>query len=475
MHAPGALSARLDAPIESKPGQTIEGVVLILKAGASLGGHVRNDAGEAIAGASVSLSLLAQFRSASLSTALTDREGRYQFAGLAPGVYEVAASAIGYAASTAARVVITSSPSAIDLLLHGAAAIEGRVLDGEGAPISEAIVTVAGEPETRVDAAGRFMFEGLAPGKATLAARRPGQASGAALEVQLIASKTLHQDLTLGAAATLHGVVRYRGGGALETLARVSAAQGGSSSGTDTDSAGNYAMSLEPGDYQVSARPVGWVGGFAIASGVAVTLTAGEDRTIDLVVAQDGPDDGVHGLVLEPGGAPSIRPLISAVIEGQGQRNFRAREDGTFDLPMPELNGAAITLYAWNGGREGAGRADEQATHPIIQLLPAATLLGDVQRVDGQPVQGFTLAVAHPNDVMAYFIDQPIQLQGPSFVLDDVTPGAIHLVATAPDGSTGELDLQLQPGEVGHAQLKLDAAATPKPMPRSSPDPRRRL
>ena len=51
---------------------------------------------------------------------------------------------------------------------------------------------------------------------------------------------------------------------------------------------------------------------------------------------------------------------------GQGQRNFRAREDGTFDLPMPQLNGAVIALYAGNGWSiEALNRHEGVVARPV--------------------------------------------------------------------------------------------------------------
>ncbi|MCX7683258.1 MAG: S8 family serine peptidase, partial [Anaerolineae bacterium] len=126
--------------------------------------------GTPIPGAQVEAVALLQTGGGNVSTA---RDGSYRMA-LAPGVYDLTASAFGYAPATVQRVtVVTSTTRVVDFVLPRLpfGVVRGRITDAAtGRPLT-ATVTVQGTPVAAT--AGEYAFE-LPAGTHTLSARRIG-------------------------------------------------------------------------------------------------------------------------------------------------------------------------------------------------------------------------------------------------------------------------------------------------------------
>jgi hypothetical protein len=275
-----SLSGRLEFPVEAKAGESVKGLHLVLRNGTTLSGRVHGDDGKAIAGAQLALSLESERRAVSLREGISDREGNFVFDGLAPGKYELDALANGYARGNAVHVIVTSATSRVDVVLHRAAALEGNVTDPSGAPIAGAVVQFFGsrDDETATDRDGHYAFADLEAGQAIVAAHRREETVGASQKIALMGGETTHQDLRLGDLTTLHGVVHWKSGPPVDRSVRVNAmpssgvAKGGDTGSAETDTAGNYAIHLPPGDYLLSARPIGWVMAFNTSQGVPTSL-----------------------------------------------------------------------------------------------------------------------------------------------------------------------------------------------------------
>jgi len=103
---------------------------------------------------------------------LTDREGEFAIAGLAPDARYMLRASRPYGAAAIARGVVSGTPVAITL--PAAAVISGIAVDANGAPIPHFMVRAAeaqtgSEHEATVaDAQGRFELRGVAPGSIEL-------------------------------------------------------------------------------------------------------------------------------------------------------------------------------------------------------------------------------------------------------------------------------------------------------------------
>jgi hypothetical protein len=167
---------------------------LVLGAGASLEGEVRDAATAApLAGFSVVVLLRVGElgREPYLSTTVFDAEGRYEIPGLAPGEYDVVATARDYAPSAEQRISIPDplpeAPVRADFDLGRGGRITGTVVDSvtrrglEHARVSLEAALGTG-PETAVplrattttDAAGRFELGGLSAGLRSIFAAAAG-------------------------------------------------------------------------------------------------------------------------------------------------------------------------------------------------------------------------------------------------------------------------------------------------------------
>lgn len=103
----------------------------------------------------------------------TDRRGRFHFAGLAPGTYELRAVERGSPNEASLTVAVAAGEALDDLVLVAplGLAIRGRVLDPEGLPCRRVIVRLASKdgrqrlPQVTSDAQGAFEITGLDPGR----------------------------------------------------------------------------------------------------------------------------------------------------------------------------------------------------------------------------------------------------------------------------------------------------------------------
>ncbi|MEP6861581.1 MAG: sigma-70 family RNA polymerase sigma factor [Deltaproteobacteria bacterium] len=99
----------------------------------------------------------------------TDGAGKFRFAGLRPGAYDLAARAGNRSSRTPVGVGlgVAEQQTSVVVLIAPAAALRGKVIAGDGAPAANVTVRASGtgDAETTSDGAGAFVFEGLAPGR----------------------------------------------------------------------------------------------------------------------------------------------------------------------------------------------------------------------------------------------------------------------------------------------------------------------
>ncbi len=105
----------------------------------------------------------------------SDGDGSFRFDEVAAGSADVDAFAPGFQPSDARRLEVTAGAPAQPLrfVLRRGIALPGRVTDRGGAPIEGARAR-AGRPRASSDAEGRFVVEGLAPGRQLLEVDHPG-------------------------------------------------------------------------------------------------------------------------------------------------------------------------------------------------------------------------------------------------------------------------------------------------------------
>lgn len=189
---------------------------LDLGGGLTLTGSVRVD-GEPLAGAAVAITGAGGGvpLGAHVETAF---DGTFRAEGLEPGDYRIV---VGSGGSTLGRRELTLSGDGEIHLDLPAAALSGRVVDAEGAPVAEAsvLVQLAGQPGLEgisgmasTDAAGRFALSRLAPDRYEVSAAVQGKPVARAT-VSLEAGDRREVELRLEAGSELILMPRLSGGG----------------------------------------------------------------------------------------------------------------------------------------------------------------------------------------------------------------------------------------------------------------------
>lgn len=238
----------LDAVDTAKP--PVEVTLQLTAAGGSLLGRVTDSAGAPIAGASVVAGggpTRLESRGRKLIPewtgrhATTDADGRFALVGLKTGKQPVAARADGFGIWRGETTIAADAPATLEVQLQVAAALHGRVTDGDGKPVAEASVRVYDRaPKTPFlaggqidfdeefghlgaisDADGNYRLEGVSPGTAHVFAQekmdRRSSNSGKTLvwaqQALAIApgSDTVWNPV-LDEGRTIDGVVLYRDG-----------------------------------------------------------------------------------------------------------------------------------------------------------------------------------------------------------------------------------------------------------------------
>ena len=185
-------SAR-SAASRSRPAATKSGLTVVMRRGLSLRGVVKDDAGRPLAGAEVDLSGARSIRAGRGGMQMemigpgnqvrreTGADGRFEFRGLKPGDYAVAARRPGFARASVDPVKVAEGRAAepLELVLRPGATISGVLHDKLGNGASGWYVTRArararaaarwapasNRTEEPTGPDGAFLLEGLTPGE----------------------------------------------------------------------------------------------------------------------------------------------------------------------------------------------------------------------------------------------------------------------------------------------------------------------
>ncbi|HEU4727339.1 MAG TPA: sigma-70 family RNA polymerase sigma factor [Kofleriaceae bacterium] len=274
---------------------------IVLVPEAVLAGQVVSARGAPVAGARVIAvpDEGGRVHAASARWVATDRDGRFQIAGLAPGRFLLHAIGGGLGTSTPQLAIArpATASSELRLVLDDAFQIRGRVVMA-GRPVGGARVAAlhTGSPggvAALSQADGSFVLSGVTPGTTLLVARPYEVVSPTSLEVPHAPVDDLVVEVR--ALATVHGHVTRHGqpvAGATVTAMRPLLT-------ARTDAGGAFVLEgLAPGNNAILARDLELR---AVSADRRVILTAGEDQAIDLELEHAGQ---VKGTVVDEEGRP---------------------------------------------------------------------------------------------------------------------------------------------------------------------------
>ncbi|MEJ7599911.1 MAG: carboxypeptidase-like regulatory domain-containing protein [Kofleriaceae bacterium] len=329
-----------------------------------------------------------------------DGGGKFRFAGLRPGGYELSAreGARSSRAPVGVGVGVAEQQTNIVVLVGGTATIRGTVVDDGGAPARKVTVSAAGGPEAGKAVSGddgAFVLEGLPPGRWALSGTSDGYISDGRAIVQL--KKTDVDDIVVrvrrGFEVTGH--VEPRGVCDVEISKdeRGDAVPHRDSTTTNADGEFHFAP-LGSGHATLSARcPNGDLGT------VAVTVAAGGGESIVPLA----PGGSIAGRIVDNSGKPVAGVMVNAesgndetrIENGAVISGFRAMTSTTGSFEIRALGAATYRLSVLDTGRpikatktvKVALSAGQHATGvEVVVERPTGTIQGTVTGSDGAPI-----------------------------------------------------------------------------------------
>ena len=382
----------------------------------------------------------------------------------------------------------------------GSGALEGVVLDAQGAPAGGAQVVLSHASEQRwlpgpdsvvqADARGQFHFGDLAAGqyRVTAAVARPGVAPAISEELALASGERRTVELRLGGeAAALRGRVLESGGGPLAgaVLTAIALQEPPENTTppfvllrTTADVAGSYLLNLRRGKYALMVQAEGYV-----THSDRIELAADIDRDFRLDAGAS-----ISGRVLEHGGKPLAGAEVTArsvgmVFIGGSDREPSVTSDAGGGFHLGGLASGAYRVEARQGKLVGASDelqlAAGQSMEAVTILCEVSfSLSGRVVQPDGTPPkQAWVSATGHPlesTDVPSAEVDA-----AGSFRLTGLVPGSYRLRVTVMHGPRAEKSvriadqdltgvvIQLGPDQVVNGQV-VDPQGRPVPRARVS-------
>lgn len=361
----------------------------VLAPEASITGHVVDADGSAVSDARVAIDLtspdaaVAPERGVSIS-ALTDADGAFRIAGLAPGKYSVRASNVFAVASDVAVEVEATETRVVELRLLPTGVLRGRVVF-QGRPLAG--VNVAAGDEVAVSQAdGTFVLARVPVGDVELKTTPYRRTSGA---VHIVAGDRNTAEVVVEPLGVIRGTVRRKG--APVPFARVGIA-GPSSAGLTADASGRFeAKGLEPGKYAFYCDDR--QGRAMFADDRLFELGPGETREHDIDLTWGGT---IAGHVVDGSGAP----VAGAMVWWRGEMMTHCLTDAWGAFVCGGLRGGnySASVYPASGAshafrllekssevvlRDGDARVDG------VRLIVAPTLLaieGKVVDASGAPI-----------------------------------------------------------------------------------------
>ncbi len=479
---------------------------VVLPACGSVRGRVTDEAGTAIAGAEVSFEIDLAERSAARTRAITDRDGRYDIAGVPAGpVWRLRVRAPGFAERCGAsweaeppscEAVVAGHEEVWDFVMHRGASADVRVVGSDERPLFGVQVclkrlgqdSVAADEEfATTDEDGIAHVEGLVRGGYVVAVRADGLGAVAQPE-------WWWRHAGYPAAFSNESVLRVEGPAeVLTTTLRLSS--GSAVQGRVVDhlrrGVAGAAVTI-PGRW--SSRPVvtdidgRWRADGVAPSGACVATAVvpghGPGASEAFVVPASGAVEGIEIAVAPCGAvAGSVRstagiPLVGAVVRwstvrpgSSGDPDWWATRrtapsavaaDGSFVVegvgpgPITIVAEAQDHVGGWLVADVGPGQL---ARVPPIDLQPAARLRGRVVAADGRPVP--RALVRADSGGSNWPRGTPMEAQADddgAFELHGVSQNAKHVTASAPGHATAELELTAD-ANAAPVEIRLGAAA----------------
>lgn len=412
-------------------------------------GLITDLSGNPIVGAAIAVQNNVDGGPVLLTRILSETNGAYIIAGLAPGNYIVNVSAANFQNRYASAFVQSDIQTSLNFtLLPNPGYIIGQVVDSIGNPIIGAGIQIRVTSANGItvfslftDPVGQFQSSNLTPGIYTVFASADNYQS---------ASATVN--VTPGAGTTIKLVLFSEPGSIQGTVTDLVSGVGLSGAVlnmmdqnnfligiTVTDSDGRFdATGIAPGNYTIVAQTTGYQSN---TFGVIVHTNAISPAAITL-----SPNPGtIHG-ALRP-------PLSGAVVQLSNLNNIQvattiSEPDGSFTFNTVQEGSYLLTAVAtgYSSGVIGASIAPGGVDDVVIDLTPnPGTVAGFVRDTTGNPLPEAAVKILNGNESIRG-IGQT-QADG-SYIIGNLPPGTLTAIASAPGFSNVIRGVNLDPGEL---------------------------
>jgi protocatechuate 3,4-dioxygenase beta subunit len=476
---------------------------IVLGPGATLAGRVRNELGDAIAGATLHLEGASYMGLGEVApdrmTVTSDAGGAYEFKNVARGGRFLTVSAPGFAQISIPNVHFEKEEVVVrDVILKTAEAICGRVFGPGNVGVPGAKVIAIGisatQQTTRVevltDQNGEFCFENLAPGEYNMIASARGWRMIS--RNNRVAANTANHMIEMAKEPTISGRVVEKGSGAPVTAfsVRLRAFYG---QGTPTapideqvfaiqDPGGNFTVDAVPANELVveafaPGRAPGFSAPFAVRPGTPVTG----------VVVQLGAGGTISGRVVDTEGKPIARAKVAthdnewaddAFTRALGatyptnatQTETRTDKDGRFTLKNlnPERYQISVEANGYTAFTQRDIVVNDAVDTPIgdVRLGRGGVVRGTVFDAAGKPLSGGTVTLRITAGDVAREYSTRSGADG-RYEIGSVAPGRYAISAMRPGGGDGnpfeqivdvrdtEINLTVEEGQVTTQDLHL--------------------
>jgi len=387
--------------LEVPVGKDLEGLELVLRAGATVEGRVSSPDGAPVIGANVRV--MAEGQGGPLPPmrmmsrgADTDGDGHYRLEGVEVGSRTLEAEHEDFERGVGS-LEVKAGENHLDLRMGGGQEVSGRVVSAAGAPVSGATVTIAppgqyfrDDRSATTDEAGSFSVTGVPDGSYEAAATHPDYADGrAAATVTVAGAPVGGVTIELPAGSAVVGALR---GLSLAELSRtrVTASQPGKGwrDGTVSYDARYRIAGLAPGDWNVSAR---LEEGGRQARG-RVTIAAGEgEATLDL--------DFEGGLALRGHVRQDGRAVDAAYVLARGKDvvasgSARADHAGAYRMENLKPGSYDVEVYVPESGARKEETVTVDGDRELDFDLRSVRISGRVLEAgSGEPVAGVAVGI----------------------------------------------------------------------------------
>jgi carboxypeptidase family protein len=413
---------------------------LAFSGGTEVSGIVRDDAGNGVAEAAVSL--VPAGRTWGGNDARTASDGSFRFLGVTPGSYRARADAQGFASGQLGTTLeVTDQPlSGLQIALSRGGSIAGTIRGVEAQQLADVSIEARGGTGSFGSAApdyrGQYRVEHLTPGRYSVQARLGSTGRQASGEVTVEADADARLDIEFGSGVTLSGVARAGDAPIPGATLFVEGKDVDDEGMTRTDDAGRFVLEgLDPGTYRVDLHD--FVAGLehsetvALATSREIVLRLPANRIAGTVVDSSDrqPLAGVT-LALTPSGAGAGSPR-AATTDIEGRFSLASVPDGEFRLSASRKGYAAqtTTVAVTNAKSVEDVRLALDATEGLVLevRLPSGAVPSEVQVAVLDPA-GSPLVTGHYTTG-----------ENGSVRLSSVPPGEWTLLVSAPGAATSSV------------------------------------